>query len=1096
MNYFLKGYQPIKRFYCQKLTYAIRIMKLTITCLLFFCFGAKANLLAQQVSLKLNNADVKTVLSLIKKQTDFEFVYDDALVTKIKPVSIDVQNRPLREVLNQVFSDQSVAYQIVAKTIIITTPDAAAGAMQEFRVKGRVLNENGGGLPGVSIVSTKKRGTGVRTNENGFFELEAVNQDVLVFSYLGYTKQEVPLNGRESLTVTMQPDEAKLDEVVVVGYGTLKQREVTSSVAHIDSAQFRQGGARSPLDLIQGKVAGLQVTRNGSNPNAGVAIQLRGVVSIAGSASPLYVIDGIPGGNPDLLQQDDIESIDVLKDGSGAAIYGTSANAGVILITTKKGKPGPPSFTYNSYLRKDFLYNRPDFLTAAEFRQKIEEGAIDQQDFGHATDFFGDLINRQNISHNHNLALSGGTNNTSYRASVNYRNLEGIAKENGREEYTARLNINQKGLNDRLNMQINLATNTNNANLLGGGGWESEATKNPTLSNFNDDGTYRFDLTSTNEYARLFQETSYRKQQSSSADAKVDIEIIEGLKGAVFGSAQRNSYIDGAYHSLASEDSQENSDYPGGGYASKANLLSQSYAFEPTLQYVTQIGNEHNITALAGYSYRYNIEEGQSAWNRGFLNDNFHEDKLSQGQALSDGRAFMDSYKNDNTLIAFFGRINYAFNDKYLLQFILRHEGSSKFGANNKWGNFPAISAGWNVSQEDFIKHLPFINYLKFRIGYGVTGNSGFANNASRLTLGSGGKYLFPDDTYRETYGPNRNPNDNLQWETKRETNVGLDFTLFNNRLSGSLDVFDRTTKDLLDTYITPQPPYVSGNVYANVGTISSKGIELALSYSAIKTDHFSWSMDMTGSTLNNKLVSYSNSQFTVKYKTFGGIGGAGALGDAFTTYENGKVGEFYGKRFAGFTEDGKWLFYNRNGEAVANDQLNNSRDDLNTTDLAPLGNAIPKFYASLTNNFTYRDFDLRIFMRGRFGYDILNTTALAYGNKIWQGNLLHAAFGEYKQINDTYMYSDYYLESGSHWKIDEITLGYTFRPKTSYINRIRMYITAQNLFTITGYSGNDPDYVLDTGLGNEINGQMLGIDSRGPYPNTRSFLFGLNVSF
>lgn len=448
----------------------------------------------------------------------------------------------------------------------------------------------------------------------------------------------------------------------------------------------------------------------------------------------------------------------------------------------------------------------------------------------------------------------------------------------------------------------------------------------------------------------------------------------------------------------------------------------------------------------------------------------------------------MDSFKNDNTLIAFFGRVNYAFNNKYLLQFILRHEGSSRFGANNKWANFPAVSAGWNISNEDFFKGIEFVNYLKLRAGFGVTGNSGFENYASLLTLGGGGRYIYPDEVYRETYGPNRNPNADLRWEQKQELNIGLDFTLFNSRLNGSLDVFKRTTKDLLDTYTTPQPPFIRAEIYTNVGQISARGIELALSYKALQRENFSWNMDFTASTLRNRLDSYSNSQFTREYIQFGDIGGAGALGQAIITYERGPVGEFWGKRFAGFTEDGKWLFLNKNGEAVRNDQINNSADR-NSTDLAPIGNAIPKYYASWTNTFKYKDLDLRIFLRGRFDYDILNTTALSYGNKVSSGNLLRSAFTKYSEINDTYMYSDYYLEEGSHLKIDEITLGYNLRLKSRFIRNVRMYVAGQNLATITGYSGNDPDLVSDTGLG-------PGIDSRGPYPTTRSFLFGLNVGF
>ncbi|MEJ5962586.1 SusC/RagA family TonB-linked outer membrane protein [Pedobacter immunditicola] len=958
-------------------------------------------------------------------------------------------------------------------------------------VQGVVNDESGSPLPGVSV-TVKGSNTVVTTDSNGKFQIDAPSAtSVLVFSYVGYLPKEVTVGDQKTINVKLEPNNTTLEnvEIVSIGYGSLSAKEVTSAVTHVGAEKFRQSGSRNPLDLIQGKVPGLQLTRTGgSNPNGGVSVQLRGAITLTGSSSPLFVIDGIPDANPDLLQQDDIESVDVLKDGSGAAIYGTRANAGVIIITTKKGKAGPPQFNYSTYFRKEYVQNRLDFLSPDEYRNKISTGELNQKDFGSSTDFYDQLINHDNLSQNHNLNLSGGTDKTSYRASLNYRNLEGITLENGREEYTLRLNINQKGLNDRLNAQINLATNFNNANLLGGGGWESELTKNPTLSNYNPDGSYRFDLTSFNEFARLKQETNYRKQQTSSADVKVDLDIVDGLKASVFGSVTRNNNIDGQYRFKASEDSMENTDFPAGGYAYKADGLTQDFAVEPTLQYAKTFLDKHSVTAVAGYSYRYHIEEGSSASNRGFINDLMHEDNLSDGSALGVGKASMDSYKNDNTLIAFFGRVNYAFNNKYLAQFILRREGSSRFGANNKWGNFPAVSAGWNVSEEDFMENIKFVNYLKLRVGYGVTGNSGFSNNASRVTLGGGGKYLFPDGKYYETYGPSRNPNPDLKWETKRELNIGLDYRLFDNKLTGAIDVFQRTTKDLLDTYTSPQPPFVQSSIYANVGTISSKGIELALSYAAVKTNDFSWNMDFTASALKNTLDSYSNDQFKVLYKTFGGIGGAGDLGDAITTYEAGALGEFWGKKFAGFTDEGDWLFYNRNGEAVRNDQINNSKDK-SLTDLQYLGNAIPKYFASWTHNFNYKDFDLRIFIRGKFDYKILNTTALTYGNKTWSGNLLKDTFTKYNQIDDTYMYSDYYLENGTNIKIDEVTLGYNFNLKSKWARSVRLYASGQNLATITGYSGNDPDFVQDTGFG-------AGIDNRGAYPSTRSFLVGLNVGF
>ncbi len=963
-------------------------------------------------------------------------------------------------------------------------------AFAQQKVTGTVVDKENIPLPGATV-KIKGTGTGVATDINGQFTISVPNANtVLSISSIGFGTKDVTVGNQANVKVTLLEEARGLNTVVVVGYGSQKKGEITSATGHADTADFRQSGSRNALDLVQGKIPGLQITRTGgSNPNSGVGIQLRGVISVNGvaSAQPLIVIDGIPGGNLDLLQQDDIESIDVLKDGSGAAIYGTNASAGVILVTTKKAKAGPPQFNYSSYVRKEFVARKPDFLNAAEFRQKLASGEIKGTDYGHTSDFFNDLVNKGNLSQNHNLSLQGGSDKSNYRVSLNYRNLEGIAKENSRTEYTIRMSMNQKGFDGKLKTQINLATNFNRANLLGGGGWEDQFMRNPTLSNYNDDGTFYFENTSTNQFARLQQETNKRQQQTSSADARADYEITSGLTASAFVSYQRNSYLDGIYRSVFSEFSLENDVYKNGGYAERGTYLAQNFAFEPTINYNRTFG-DHNLKGVVGYSYRYNVDESFSANNYGFLNDAVEENNLGLGSQLTAGKAGMSSDKGADKLVGFFGRINYSYQDKYLLQFILRREGSTKFGPSRKWGNFPAVSAGWTLSQEEFMKGATFINYLKLRAGFGVTGNASVERYRSDVYLGGGGYYLYPDGEYRETLGPTTNANPFFRFERKKELNIGADFTLLNNRLSGTLDVFKRTTDGLVDLYRTPQPPYVLENIYANVGQISAKGIELGLSFAAVKYKDFKWNIDATASTASNTLDSYSNDIFTVNYQPYGDIGGYGALGTAIRTYEGGALGEFWGKKFAGFTEDGKWLFYNRNGEKVRNDQINNSFDK-NVTDYQKLGNGIPKYYASLTNTFNYKGFDLRVFLRGKFGYQILNTTAISYGNKVTGSNLLASAFTKYKDINDTYMYSDYYLENGSFVKLDELTLGYTFKLKAKNLRSLRAYLTGQNLVTITGYSGNDPDFVNDTGL-------APGIDGRGPYPSTRSFIFGVNFGF
>jgi len=487
---------------------------------------------------------------------------------------------------------------------------------------------------------------------------------------------------------------------------------------------------------------------------------------------------------------------------------------------------------------------------------------------------------------------------------------------------------------------------------------------------------------------------------------------------------------------------------------------------------------------VAGYSYQYGVSENFSTTNYGFVNDLYSENNLGAGTALPAGKSTISSGKSDNTLIAFFGRLNYSFKGRYMAQFILRHEGSSRFGANNKWGDFPAVSAGWNITEEKFMKKITVINNLKLRAGWGVTGNSGIDNYQSLVTLSTGGFYINPDGVWRQTYGPSRNPNPDLRWERKQEINIGIDFSLLASRLNGSIDAYSRKTTDLLYTYNTQLPPFIQPTLFTNVGAISNKGLELTLNIIPVRKKDFSWNIDITASTQQNKMVSFSNNIYKVTYVEFGGIGGYGALGNAIRTVEGGDLGNFYGKRFAGFDANGKWLFYKADGHTKV------PLTQVTDADKTVIGNGIPKYYYAVNNSFIYKNFSLHVFFRGRTDYKILNTLALSYGNRTYlPGNVLNSAFTKYAQLNDTYQYSDFYLEPGGFLKLDNITLGYRFDLKTTYIRNLYIYVNGANLATITKYTGNDPDFVNDTGLGPSV-------DSRGPYPSTRQFTAGLNIGF
>jgi TonB-linked SusC/RagA family outer membrane protein len=957
-------------------------------------------------------------------------------------------------------------------------------------VSGKVTDANDqSAIPGVSV-QVKNTSTGTITKPDGTFTLQAPDNAVLIFTNVGYEQQEVPV-GAGPLNIKMAASIKSLQDIVVVGYGTQKRNEVTTSVATVKAENFNQGGSRSPMDLIQGKVAGLSVTRTqGNNPNSGASIQIRGISSISGDMKPLIVIDGIPGGNLDLLQQDDIATFDVLKDGSAAAIYGTRGNNGVILITTKKGKAGDPQYTYSTYLQREAVAKRPSLLSAAEYL-KIPKAT----DEGSDVDMYDMLLDKNNLSHYHNFSASGGTASSNYRASLYYSDANGVAKENGRQQYGGRVNVNQTGLQGMLTMQFNLAGNFSKANLNGGNSgddkfgnagadFEQAVQRNPTAPVFGADGKY-LETNGFNNYnplARLNQELYDRDQKTYSGDARITLEPIRDLKFSAFGAIVRDEWNDRVYRSKESFSSIR--DYQGGGYAYKGNHAAMDKTFEATGDYTKVINTDHTFNVLAGYSYQYSTLETYDMDNNGFLTDAFKDWNINAGNALNDPnlpRPTENSHKEDNTLIAFFGRINYNYRQKYMLQAILRHEGSSRFGANNKWGNFPAVSAGWVISKEPFMQDILPINNLKLRAGYGVTGNQGIPSYQSLITLGTGGAYL-QYGKWIQTYGPNKNPNPDLKWETKKEFNIGLDFSLLKNRIGGSVDVYSRRTEDLLFNYSAQLPSNVLDNIFTNVGTISNNGVEVVINTVPLKTKDFSWNSDLAFSSQRNKMVSFSNQIYKATEQYYGDLPSPGALGSAIRVVEGGPLGTFYGHRFAGFTDDGKWLFYKKDGSTATADEVN---DD----DKTVLGNGIPKFMASWGNTFRYKNFDLTVFFRGKFGFKILNLQDLYFGNKSWApNNMLTSAIGKNARLNDDPHYSDYYLEKGDFVKLDNVTLGYNFNLHTKYIRNLRIYASGRNLATITSYSGLDPE-LQDTALDS-------GIDGRGFYPRTRSYTVGLNVGF
>ncbi|WP_240643080.1 SusC/RagA family TonB-linked outer membrane protein [Sinomicrobium pectinilyticum] len=982
----------------------------------------------------------------------------------------------------------------------------------QLTVSGTVTDETGVPLLGVSVLE-KGTQNGTTTDFEGNYSLQVSSSDaVLEFSYLGMKTVSRTVDNNATINVKMAEDNQSLDEVVVVGYGTQSRRSVTTSVAKVSAEDFNQGVVTSPLNLIQGKIPGLAITQpGGNNPNSSASFQIRGVTSVTGDRSPLIVIDGIPGGNLDLLQPNDIESFDILKDGAAAAIYGTRGNNGVILITTKTGKAGKTTFDYSTYLSRDFVRNRPEFLSASEYRGLIDRGIVSpNNDLGYSTDIYDELLDKSNLSQYHNFVASGGSENGNYRVSLYMSELDGIAKENSRKEYGFRASFNQSTADKKFHFQGSFTINLNDANLLGGGDFGLVSEWNPTAPIYApysveqgtplyNEGRYGYyqPQNGYNPFSQYENRINKRDQVTFSGDAKVSYEVIEGMTIAVFGSYQRNSWNDRYYRSTRDwSQYNEGSSYNGTAYARKGNHVSYTRTFEPTLNYTKSI-DDHSFEMLGGYSYQYTTTEEYSMDNSGFTTDAFEDWNFGSGNAITDDSLppiNLGSLKDDNTLIAFFSRLNYSYLDRYFLQASIRYEGSSRFGVNNKWGSFPAVSAGWLISDEEFMENMDFLSNLKLRVGYGITGNQGIPNYRSMIILGTGGKYPVFDESgtpvYYQTYGPNRNPNPDLKWERKKEWNIGLDFGLLQNRITGSIDVYDRKTEDLLYDYAVSQPSYIHRNLYTNVGVLKNSGVELALSFAVMNKEDFSWNMDFVGNYQKNELASLSNDLYTAEEIRGGNIGNPGNLGDAIRNKEGQSIGNFYGKKFAGFTDNGEWLFYKADGSVGRTDEMTEE-------DNVVLGNGFPNFNASLSNTFKYKNFDLTLFFRGKFDYDILNTLDLFYGNPtLLPGNVLSSAVDNIGKITEAPQYSDYYLEKGDFVRLDNVTLGYNFKMgSNSPFSSLRLYVNARNVFTITGYSGQDPE-VSDTGLYPGIEGIYDGSDGRKYYPRTTTLTTGINIQF
>lgn len=966
-------------------------------------------------------------------------------------------------------------------------------ALAQQKVTGKVKDSSGEPVIGASVVVKGNNTMGTITDFDGNFMLDVPAKSVLVISYIGYVTQEVPTAGKNSLEIVLKEDTKTLDEVVVIGYGTQRKGDVTSSVASVKADNFVKGAVKDVGQLIQGKVAGLAITNPNGDPTGSTQIRLRGTNTIGGAnTAPLVLIDGIPG-ELGTVAPEDVESVDVLKDGSAAAIYGTRGTNGVILITTKQAKGVDINqVEYNGYVSTSLIAKKLDMLNADEFRTLYPD-----QDHGADTDWI-DEISRTPVSHVHNLSLMGGNSKTNYIANLNYASRQGIMKKSDFESFQGRIEVTHRMFDDKLKLKFGLFGKKNQMESTTSGGsfrgWVyGQATRrNPTDPVRNEDGTWNENVSKfeyENPLALLYEAEGNVKKTQLRYNGNIVYNPIKDLTlSAVFSYIRDNmnrGYGETLNHISALRDGLA-------GWSSVGAYTKMEKLMELTAQYSKEIG-AHKFTVLGGYSY--NETDFEELWidNYGFQDDYFGGwHNIGIGSALKDGKANIGSKKTPTNLIGFFGRATYSFKNRYLLMGALRYEGASQlWGTDNAWGLFPSVSVGWRITEEAFMKNQKIFDDLKLRVGYGVTGSQP-KDPFLGVAMLKYGSYAFVNGNWVQTIVPASNPNPDLKWEEKKETNIGLDFVSWGGRLSGSIDYYNRDVDGLIYEYGVPTPPNLYNKTMANGGTMRNRGVEVLVTVVPVQNKDFEWSTTGTFSLNSNKLISLSGSIFKSDYDYFntGTVEYSGQVADSHRVQVGESIGNFYGFKVVDVDSEGRWIYEDRNGELVNYKDFTHAPEDKHV-----IGNGLPKWYAGWNNTLRYKNFDLNVTMRGAFGFQIIN------GGRMNYENVKNSRFeNRLKSVNDLVFgkhtlssevepeFNSYYVENGDYWKIDNITLGYSFGQVGKYIKSLRVYGSVLNALTITGYKGIDPEVSTD--------GLTPGYDTRDRYPSVRSFTFGVNVKF
>ena len=975
---------------------------------------------------------------------------------------------------------KSILFVFLILFFVFFLPDLYAQSNAKVQISGIIkdasTNES---LPGVNII-TKGTSQGTVTDSEGKFNLAVSKGTRLVFSFIGYEPSELVVSKNQTVQVYLKSTIASLDEVVVIGYGSTTKKEVTGSIATVKSKDFNKGVFNDPMGLLQGKVAGLTIVNpDGADPMAGYTIILRGTNTLTSGQGPLIIIDGVAGADLRDISPEEVESIDVLKDGSAAAIYGTRGSNGVVIITTKRAKSGHSQVEYSGKFSAQVDPRGVRNLTADEFKSAINTYAPDKVSniYTGNVNWFKEITRPNPFSQQHNLAISGGNESFSHRTTIFVNQAQGLLLNNQSGNVLVKTNIVQQALDNLLTLDYNLSYGQRKYNPANYDIFHQAFIRNPTSPVYDPSNTtyggytYLPGADFYNPVAMINERTQEGKTNDAVGNVRATLKLSPTLKWSNFLSYslsdwESNDYMTRYYPSQIGAS----------GVANIENGKQSDLLYENILNYSTNIG-KHTIQALGGYSYQKTVYNDSYMTNSGFDFDYYGVNNMGAGSALAIGTAGMGSDKYQSQLISFFGRVMYNFDERFLASVSIRREGSSRFGKNNKWGWFPAASIGWRINREEFMKNVNWVSDLKLRVGYGVTGNQDFADYQSLVLMQRKlNSSILYNGQWINTYGPKTNPNPNLRWEKKQEFNTGLDFGILKGRITGALDYYYRSSSDLLYTFTVSAPPYLTDQFFTNVGTISNQGVELTMNAIAVKKTQFTWNTTATFSKNVNKLVKFSNAEFTNKSIDIGWLGGSFPL-DCQKLSEGQPIGTFYGPVWLGVDATGHDKFKNQNPVGqVSPDKWE------------PIGNATPKFIVGWSNTFSYINWDLNFSLRSQIGGKALNMYRLYYEN--WQSigqNIVYTQL-QHPEFIGNGQYSSKYVEDASFLKLDNISLGYNFKHFTKYVSKIRVSATAQNVFCLTRYKGLDPEV--------NLGGLSPGIENLSYYPRTTVISFGVNVSF